>query len=460
MSFAKYETRRSKAYNDRLKKVVPGGMHYSFRMPWESKHIHFVRGSGARAWDLDGNEYLDFFSKFGANILGHNDPRYNASLTAALNGAPAMNLGTTETEAAEMICAFVPSAEMVRFSLSGTEAVQNAIRLARAYTGKNRFIRFFTHYHGNADNVLGGRVGDLTHPIAEDFAGDFNATDGKANGAAQESFLLPWNDAQVLDSVLTTYGAEVAAVLMEPICINGGGVVPDPGYLHEVRRLCDKHGVVLIFDEVITGFRVGLGGAQRLFGVTPDLTTLGKAIAGGALPVSAIVGKKDIMKLYEARKVVHGGTFNGFPLGMAAVKATLEILSENDGRCYGLMAATMREIHSSFVAAAARHGVEFEIRGVDSAAVYHAVAKDEGPTRQMADQFAVKLTSEAMAEHGVLVSNLNRFYGSIAVNADDVALFEERIEQVFERVGPFLEKMRSHEVHGNRASLTETSRAI
>jgi len=439
----RFEIFQSKKYNDRLKKVVPGGTHYSFRMPWESKQIHFVRGSGARAWDMDGNEYLDFFAKFGANILGHNNPRYNASLAAVLNGAAAVNLGTTESEAAEMICEHVPSAEMVRFSLSGTEAVQNALRLARAYTGKNRFIRFFTHYHGNADNLLGGRVGDLTNPVPEEFAGDFDDTDGKARGAAQESFLLPWNDARVLDSVLTTYAAEVAAVLMEPICINGGGVHPNPGYLQEVRQLCDKHGVVLIFDEVITGFRVGLGGAQRMFGVTPDLTTLGKAMAGGALPVSAIAGKRDIMKLYEARKVVHGGTFNGFPLGMAAVKATLEILAEDGGRCYELMAARMREIHSSFLAAAARHGMEFEMKGVDSAGVYHAAAAaDDAPNRRMIAQYAVKLTSEAMAENGILVSNLNRFYGSVAVSAGDVALFKERIERVFEVLGPFVEKMR------------------
>jgi glutamate-1-semialdehyde 2,1-aminomutase len=443
-----YQTIRSKRYNDRLKQVVPGGMHYSFRMPWETKQIHFVRGSGARAWDLDGNEYLDFFAKFGANILGHNHPRYNESLFAVLNGIAAVNLGTAEAEAAEMICEYVPSAEMVRFSLSGTEAVQNALRLARGYTGKNRFVRFFTHYHGNADNLLGGRIGDLTNPVPEEFAGDFNDSDGKAKGAARESFLLPWNDAGTLDAVLTSYGVEVAAVLMEPICINGGGVLPNPGYLHEVRRLCDKHSVVLIFDEVITGFRVGLGGAQSMFGVTPDLTTLGKAMAGGAVPVSAIAGKRDIMKLYESRRVVHGGTFNGFPLGMAAVKATLEILAEDGGRSYELMAARMREIHASFLTAAAQHGMEFEMKGVDAAGVYHAAfATGDEAKRETIEQYAVKLISEAMVENGLLVSNLNRFYGSVAVSEDDVALFKDRIEKAFEVVGTFFQRMRCERRH-------------
>jgi glutamate-1-semialdehyde 2,1-aminomutase len=425
-----YATVRSQKYNDRLKNVVPGGTHYSFRKPLEYVQLHFARGFGSRIWDMDGNEYLDFNAKFGANILGHNDSRYNSSLTAVLNGVAAVNLGTAECEAAEMICQYVPSAEMVRFSLSGTEAVQNALRLARAYTGKNKFIRFFTHYHGNADNMLGGRVGDLANPLPEEFAGDFNDTDGKAKGTAHQSFLLPWNDSSVLNDVLTTYAAEVAAVLMEPICINGGGVLPNPGYLEEVRRLCDKHGVILIFDEVITGFRVGLGGAQAMFGITPDLTTLGKAMAGGALPVSAIAGKRDLMKLYQARKVVHGGTFNGFPLGMAAVKATLQILAQDGGHHYELMSARMRQIHRAFLAAAARQGIELEMKGVDSAGVYHVLS----PWRGSFAQYAVRFINSAMAENGILVSNLNRFYGSVAVSDADVALFNERIEPVFEAV--------------------------
>ncbi|MBZ9770992.1 aminotransferase class III-fold pyridoxal phosphate-dependent enzyme [Mesorhizobium sp. CO1-1-8] len=436
--------------------MVPGGTHYSFRMPWESKQIHFVGGTGARLRDMDGNEYLDLFSKFGANILGHNDPRYNVRLADALTGAAAVNLGVNEVEAAEMIRAFVPSAEMVRFSLSGTEAVLNALRLARAYTGKSRFIRFFTHYHGNADSLLGGRVGNLDYPLPEAFDGDFTDTDGKARGTTEEAFLLPWNDLPTLDRVLSAYSDQIAAVLTEPICINGGGVMPNDGYLEGMRRLCNAHGVVLIFDEVITGFRVGLGGAQALFGVLPDLTTLGKAMAGGALPVSAIAGRREIMNLYNARKIVHGGTFNGYALGMAAIRATLEILSADDGRCYDRMAAHMRRIHDAFLRAAARHGLDFEMKGLDTAAVFHfRSGPDEAKKLPMISQYAVKLTSEAMAETGILVSNMNRFYGSIAVDDDDVALFEERIDDVFQIVAPFVEKMR-----GPKPTMTSPSRAV
>ncbi|NHZ36788.1 aspartate aminotransferase family protein [Massilia rubra] len=454
-----FNTARSKSYNDRLKQVVPGGAHYSFRMPWESKQIHFVGGHGARLRDMDGNEYLDFFSKFGANILGHNDRRYNARLADILNGAAAVNLGANEAEAAEMICAFVPSAEMVRFSLSGTDAVLNALRLARAYTGKSRFIRFFTHYHGNADSLLGGRVGNLDYPLAESFDRDITDTDGKASGATQEAFLLPWNDLPTLERVLSAYGDQIAAVLTEPICINGGGVAPQAGYLEGMRRLCDAHGIVLVFDEVITGFRVGLGGAQALVDVMPDLTTLGKAMAGGALPVSAIAGRREIMNLYTARKVVHGGTFNGYALGMAAVRATLDILSEDNGDCYTHLATHMRKIHHIFVHVAAQYGLTFEIQGLDAAGVFHFRPRAElGASSAMIAQYAVKLTSEAMAECGILVSNMNRLYGSIAVDDSDIALFEERIDEVFKIVAPFVEKMQENKPATTRPSAPVATR--
>lgn len=439
----KFNLSRSNEYNKKLKTVVPGGVHYSFRMPWEAKQIHFVKGSGTRAWDMDGNEYLDFFAKFGANILGHNNPRYNDCLVKSLEKISSANLGDIEYEAAELICRHVSGAESVRFSLSGTDAVQNALRLARGFTKRNRFIRFLGHYHGNADNTLGGKVGDVANPVPVEYAGDFTDTEGKAKNILQDqSFLIPWNDLDVLDEVLTTHHQQVAAVLMEPICINGGGIMPAEGYLQGVRHLCDKYGVVLIFDEVITGFRVGIGGAQKLLGVTPDITTLGKAMAGGALPVSAIVGKKHIMKLYEDRKVVHGGTFNGYPLGSAVVKATIEILSEGNAKCYDDMSRQMKKIHSVFLNEAREYGLSFEMKGLPPCGVFNP-AQTEGatPKEKMIAQYINKFTSEAMVENGILISNLNRFYGNITVNDDDIELFSERIKQVFQSVAAFLDKM-------------------
>lgn len=423
---------------------MPGGVHYSFRMPWENKQISFVRGAGTRVWDLDGNEYIDFFAKFGANILGHNNKEYNETLIHTLQRISSTNLGDIDQEVAEKICTHVDSAEMVRFSLSGTEAVQNALRLARGYTKRNRFIRFQGHYHGNADNMLGGRVGNVDNPAPEEFFGDFYGTDGKATGILQEqSFLLPWNDLDVLEHVLKYRHQEIAAVLMEPICINGGGLHPLPGYLEGVRRLCDNYGIVLIFDEVITGFRVGLGGAQNALGVKPDLTTLGKAIAGGALPVSVISGRKDIMKLYEDRKVVHGGTFNGYQLGLAAIKATIDILARDEGVVYDHMNHQMNTIHSIFLDEATRNGIDLEMKGVPSCGVFNAAVVESNSIRSpMVNQYLIKLIGEALTEHGVLVSNSNRFYGNISVNDSDIELFEHRVRRAFKQVGEFLDRVR------------------
>src|SRR5699024_6681275 len=160
---------------------------------------------------------------------------------------------------------------MIRFGLSGTEIVQNALRLARAWTGKNRFIRFEGHYHGNADNIMGGKANNLNNPIPLDYIGDLKGTAGRATDSMEsQSYILPWNDEQVLEDLLSKRADEVAAIIMEPVCVNGGGMMPDRNYLKKVRELCDTYNIVLIFDEIITGLRMGLGGAQTYFDVLPD----------------------------------------------------------------------------------------------------------------------------------------------------------------------------------------------
>lgn len=441
---SKFNLIRSVAYNKQLKTLIPGGVHYSFRMPWEAKQIHFVSGKGTRCKDMDGNWYLDFFGKFGANILGHNHTAYNQQLIDAITEISATNLGTSEYEVADAICKFVPSIEMIRFSLSGTEAVQNAIRLARAYTGKNKFVRFVGHYHGNADNIMGGRTIDPRNPIPLEFPGDFYGSDGTATGIlSEQSYLLPWNDFYALEELMTNRHHYIAAIIMEPICINGGGIMALEGYLEAVRRYCDDLNIVLIFDEIVTGFRVGLSGAQGLLGIVPDLTTLGKAIAGGAFPVSAVGGKKDIMKLYEDRKVVHGGTFNGYPLGTAAVKATLEILSENGASCYQSMNEKMESIYMIFIQKASKYNFLFEMKGPMSCSQFHYITSGDinSPKEIFMKQYLNKLIAEAFTENGILLSNLNRFYSNICINDDDVQLFSDRVEAAFQTVAKFVEKM-------------------
>ena len=217
-----------------------------------------------------------------------------------------------EIELAEKFIQHVPCAQMTRFALSGSEAVQLAIRLARAYTKRRYFIRFEGHYHGWLDNVLGGMVND--HATGKPFAVESNEdpvrTEGRDSAAFEQSFKLPWNEIEVLERVLEKYGEEVAMIHMEPILCNFGGCPLRPGYLEKVRELCTKYGIVLSFDEIITGFRVALNCAQGILGVTPDLATFGKALAGG-ISMSAVAGKKEILNLLFEQKVIGAGTFSG-----------------------------------------------------------------------------------------------------------------------------------------------------
>ncbi|WP_223067490.1 aspartate aminotransferase family protein [Paenibacillus caui] len=417
-------------YNQRVKRWLPGGVHYNFHLPWEETPIHFLKASKSRVTDLDGNEYLDLYARFGALIVGHGHPEYNERLKETIDRVLSVSHCDMDAEALELIHRYVPSAEMIRFGLSGTEIVQNALRLARAWTGKNRFVRFEGHYHGNADNIMGGRSPKKGLPIPADYFGDLKGTQGRARDAMEtQSYLIPWNDAEALEELILHQGDDIAAVIMEPVCINGGGVMPAPGYLQRVRQLCDNHGIVLIFDEIITGFRMGLGGAQRHFGVMPDLTTLGKAIAGGGVPVSALVGKEEIMRLLVDKKVIHAGTFNGYPLGTAAVKATLELLGQHDGLPLAQMNERITMIHDIFREEASRIGLPLVIQGPPGCASYHCCNKPlEHPSEYTFELMSLDiLLHQKLAEYGILVSTVSRMYPNIMLGMEDVAWFRERI---------------------------------
>lgn len=409
------------------KKYLPGGTHYNFALSGDFM-FPIRKGRGSRVWDMDGNEHLDLFCKFGALIVGHGNREYNDSLKASIDKLTSVDLCGIEGLLGEMITEFVPCAEMVRFGLSGTESVQNAIRLGRAYSGKNRFIRFTRHYHGNADNIMGGQFGSPDHPVPVSFNGDFFNTSGRAEGILEDqSFILPWNNINALESTIKNYSDEIGVIIMEPICINGGGILPEPGYMEKVRALCDQYHIVLIFDEVITGFRVGLGGAQSLLGVTPDITVFGKALAGGGVPVSAIVGKKEIMRLYTVGKAIHAGTFNGYPLGLTAVLATLELLS-NDPTCYERMGGYLTRIGESMIQAARDVGLPMVVQGMPTVLVFHS---QENPVTS--DRYSEKvkfqdvIIKKICQEHGLLFSFPSRFYSTLLMDDDDVHFFNERI---------------------------------
>ncbi|MRR13124.1 aminotransferase class III-fold pyridoxal phosphate-dependent enzyme, partial [bacterium] len=274
----------------RAQRVIPGGVNSpvrAFRSVGRDP-LFYERAKGSRVWDADGNEYIDFVGSWGPMILGHapdvvlDAVREQLALGTSY-GAPT----EIEVRMAEAVIATVPSIEMVRMVSSGTEATMSAIRLARGYTGRDKFIKFDGNYHGHSDALLvAAGSGLLTLGIP--------STPGVTKGAAADTVVLPYNDLDAVAAALKAEGDEVAAIIVEPVAGNMGVVPPAEGFLQGLRELCDKHGVVLIFDEVITGFRVALGGAQERFGVTPDLTTLGKIIGGG-FPVGAFGGKREIM---------------------------------------------------------------------------------------------------------------------------------------------------------------------
>lgn len=418
------------AYNQRVKQHLPGGVHYNFHLPWEETPLHFAHASRSRVTDMNGREYLDLYARFGALIVGHGNEEYNECLKDTIDRVLSVSHCDLDAEALELIHQYVPSAEMIRFGLSGTEIVQNALRLARAWTGKNRFVRFEGHYHGNSDNIMGGKTPRTGLPVPSDYPGDMKGTQGRARDVMEsQSYLLPWNDAARLEELFVEHGDDIAAVIMEPVCVNGGGVMPAPGYLQRVRQLCDHHQVVLIFDEIITGFRMGLGGAQEMFGVTPDLTTLGKAIAGGGVPVSALVGRADIMKPLVDKKVIHAGTFNGYPLGTAAVKATLEMLGRNGGEAMNRMNLHAEMIHDILTREAAKVGLPLIVQGPAGCASYHCCTEELSSTADYTFElmsFDILLNGK-LAEHGILVSTLSRMYPNIMLDMKDVAWFSERV---------------------------------
>jgi len=321
---------------------------------------------------------------------------------------------------------------MVRFGLSGTEIVQNALRLARGYTGKNRFVRFIGHYHGSADNIIGGRYEGPERPVPVDFPSDPRGTDGRAEGILEsQSFLLPWNDPVVLERTLRSRHGEIAAVICEPILINGGGIMPRPGYLEGMRALCDELNIVLIFDEIITGFRAALGGAQEIVGVVPDLTTLGKAIASG-MPVSALGGKRAIMTLYEKKRVMHAGTFNGYPLGMAAVRATLTILRRGGGEAYRHMARCRAAIAAALLEEARRIGFPLAVQGTDTIGIFHCRERAVQDVEDLGymDQIRDTVLYNELSYHGILVAPVSRLYMNVMFDDADLDFFRERIPAV------------------------------
>jgi glutamate-1-semialdehyde 2,1-aminomutase len=302
--------------------LMPGGVNSPVRA-WQAVGQTpriMVRGEGARVFDVDGNSYLDYLGSWGPLILGHAAPPVVAAITAAAARGTSFGAPTpAELELARLLCGAVPSLEMLRLVNSGTEATMSALRLARGVTGRPRVIKFDGNYHGHADSFLvAAGSGVLTHAIP--------GSPGVPAEIAQLTVSLPYNDLDAVRQAVQKYPGEIAALIVEPVAGNMGVVPPEPGFLAGLRQVCDQAGIILIFDEVITGFRVDWGGAQARYQVMPDLTCLGKIIGGG-LPVGAYGGRRDLMsQMAPAGPVYQAGTLSGNPVAVAAGLATLQEL--------------------------------------------------------------------------------------------------------------------------------------
>ena len=325
---------KSKELYDEAVKVMPGGVNSPARaFKSVGDHPLFIdHAKGARLYDADGNEFIDYSLSFGPLILGHADDKVVKSVQdAAVKGTSFGAPTELETTMAELVMERVPSIEMIRMVSSGTEATLAALRLARGYTGKSKILKFEGCYHGHSDSLLikaGSGVATLGLPDSP----------GVPEGTAKNTITVPYNDEASLTEAFDKFGDDIAAVIMEPVAGNMGVVPPVEGYLQFVRDLTEKNNTLLIFDEVMTGFRVGYNSAQGYFGITPDLTCLGKVIGGG-LPVGAYGGKKEIMeRIAPSGDIYQAGTLSGNPLAMSAGLATLSQLTEESYDYFGKLA--------------------------------------------------------------------------------------------------------------------------
>ncbi len=416
-------------YSD-ASKFLAGGVSSNFRLGGTPVPMTFTHGEGARLYDADGNQYIDYALGMGPVILGHAPTKVIDAVAATLGrGQLFAGQNQIEFELAEKFCEIVPCAERVRFSMSGSEAAQAAIRLARGFTGRSKIVRFEGHYHGWLDPIFVGP--------AENGAGEYAAkplSGGQPSSAVADVYILPWNDIEVFEDFVGERADEIAGVIMEPILCNTSTILPKPGYLERVRELATRLGFVLIFDEVITGFRASLRGAQGYLGVTPDLATFAKAMAAG-FPISAIAGRADIMEQSFSGNVMLGGTYNSNLVSCAAALETLRILERGDGAVYQQMEQVGLQLMSGIRELAGKSKHKLLVQGIGT--VFNTAFTDETAIQDWraysaADAGLLARFARALQEEGIYITRRGTWFLSAAHSSIEVETTLAAVEKVLD----------------------------
>ena len=427
------DTARSSELFEEAQRYIPGGVNSPVRAfkAVGGGPLFIDRGRGPYIWDVDGNKFIDYVGSWGPLILGHAHPLVVQAIEKAAGRGTSFGATTeAEIELAKMIVDAVPSVEMVRLVSSGTEAVMSAIRLARGYTGRDKIVKFEGGYHGHSDSLLAkAGSGVATFGIPD--------SAGVPRTMTADTLVLPYNDIAAVRMLFESMGPEIACAVIEPVAGNMGVVIPKPGYLADLRELTHKYGIVLIFDEVITGFRLSYGGAQELYGVIPDMTTLGKIIGGG-LPLGAYGGRREIMEqVAPVGPVYQAGTLSGNPVAVAAGIETLRIL--RDQNPYAELEAKTARLGDALASAAGQGGIDLQVNQIGSmmTAFFTQEAVDDYATAKTSDTQRYAAFFRGMLERGIYLapSQFEAAFVSTAHTDEDISRTIEAARNALALIG-------------------------
>jgi glutamate-1-semialdehyde 2,1-aminomutase len=432
---------KSHEFFQKAQQVMPYGVSSNYRYYGDWDTLVVAKAEGCYLYDFDGKRYIDYRLGWGPIILGHADPAVNARVKEAIdNGVSFAATQPYEVSVAERIIALCPGVDLVRFSNTGSEATMHALRLARGYTGRDIVLKFEGSYHGAHDYVLWtiatedpADIGPRHQPLAK------NASLGVPNLMRELIQLCPWNDVEILGDMLQKRGHEIAAIIVEPVLGNGCALVPAPGYLEFLRQQCDEYGIVLIFDEVKTGFRIAPGGAREFFNVIPDISTYAKALGNG-YPIAALAGKKEIMMTLGPGKVFYGGTYSGNVVSTAAADATLEAIQS--GRVFARLNKIGGMLMAGLAEVLTRYDIPHVINGAPAlfgVALTEKQPRDWRDLHDLCDFELYEKIAEYLIQHGVLPEPiaLEPFFLCAAHSEADVAetlqQFEDGVKFVLKK---------------------------